>query len=46
MKRKDYQQPTMKIVKMQHTGMLMTSGNATLGVTYTEEEWPEPTSGD
>ena len=25
MKRKDYQKPTMKIVKLRHTGMLMTS---------------------
>ena len=26
MKRKDYEKPTMKVVKLQHTGMLMTSG--------------------
>ena len=42
MKLKDYQKPTMKVVELQHTGMLMTSGNATLGVTYTEEDWDAP----
>ncbi len=26
MKRKDYLKPTMKVVKLQHTGMLMVSG--------------------
>lgn len=26
MKRKDYQKPTMRVVKLQHTQMLMTSG--------------------
>ena len=26
MKRKDYRKPTMKVVKLQHTQMLMTSG--------------------
>ena len=26
MKRKDYQEPTMRVVKLHHTGMLMTSG--------------------
>jgi hypothetical protein len=25
MKRTDYQKPTMRVVKLQHTGMLMTS---------------------
>ena len=28
MKRKDYQRPTMKVVKLQHHGMLMTSEQA------------------
>ena len=46
MKRKDYQKPTMKVVELQHTGMLMTSGNATLGVTYTEEDWDASASGE
>ena len=27
MKRKDYEKPAMRVVKIQHTGMLMTSGN-------------------
>ena len=26
MKTKDYMKPTMQVVKLQHTGMLMTSG--------------------
>ena len=26
MKRKDYEKPAMRVVKIQHTGMLMTSG--------------------
>ena len=26
MKKKDYQKPTMQVVKLQHHGMLMTSG--------------------
>ena len=26
MKRKNYERPTMKVVKLQHHGMLMTSG--------------------
>lgn len=26
MNKKDYQKPTMKVVKLQHTGMLMASG--------------------
>lgn len=26
MKRKDYRKPTMQVVKIQHTGMLMASG--------------------
>ena len=34
-----YEKPTMKVVKLQHTGMLMTSGpvNATMDGTFTEE---------
>ena len=27
MKRKDYEKPAMRVVKIQHTGMLMTSGD-------------------
>ena len=27
MKKKEYQKPAMRVVKIQHTGMLMTSGN-------------------
>ena len=40
MNKKDYQKPTMKVVQLQHTGMLMTSGqvNATMNDTWTEEE--------
>jgi hypothetical protein len=38
MKRKTYEEPTMQVVKLQQTGMLMTSGpvNATM-----ETEWEE-----
>lgn len=43
MKRKDYQKPTMKVVKLQHTGMLMTSGGVkSMRSGYgeaQEEEW-------
>ena len=28
MKQKQYQRPTTKVVKLQHTGMLMTSGES------------------
>ena len=40
MKRKDYLKPTMQVVKLQHTGMLMTSGEvkATMDGTFTEED--------
>ena len=31
MKRKDYEKPTMKVVKLQHHGMLMTSVYETTG---------------
>jgi hypothetical protein len=45
MKRKDYQKPTMKVVKLQHTQMLMTSGlNANRGEDYgnaIEDTWEE-----
>ena len=39
MKRKTYEEPTMQVVKLQQTGMLMTSGNvnATMNGTWTEE---------
>lgn len=38
MKRKEYEKPTMKIVQLQHTGMLMTSnmrGSGRLGDSWT-----------
>ena len=40
MKRKDYQRPTAQVVKLQQTGMLMTSGEvkATMDGTFTEED--------
>jgi len=39
MKRKTYEEPTMQVVKLQQTGMLMTSGpvNATMDGEFTEE---------
>ena len=37
MKRKDYQKPTMKVVKLQHHGMLMTSTYETTGGTSLTE---------
>ena len=40
MERKDYQEPTMNVVKLQQHTMLLTGSNsATLNVTYTEEDW-------
>ena len=44
MKRKNYSKPTMEVVKLQHTGMLMQSSErsaATMNATYTEEDWNE-----
>ena len=44
MNRKDYQKPTMKVVKLQHRGMLMASGQvqATMSGTFTETDgWDE-----
>ena len=44
MKRKDYEKPTMKVVQLRHTGMLMTSGGvqATMSGTFTETDgWDE-----
>ena len=44
MKRKDYEKPTMKVVKLQHHGMLMTSGGvqATMNNNFTEtDDWDE-----
>ena len=40
MKKKDYLKPTMKVVKLQHTGMLMTSGQvqATMNREWEEED--------
>ena len=39
MKKKEYEKPTMMVVKLQHMGMLMTSGevDATMNGTFTEE---------
>ena len=39
MKRKTYEEPTMQVVKLKQTGMLMTSGpvNATMDGEFTEE---------
>ena len=47
MRKKAYQEPTMLIVKLQHTGMLMASGevNATMSGTFTEtDDWDEGSS--
>ena len=42
MNKKDYQKPTMKVVQLQHTQMLMVSGennvNATMNSTWQEED--------
>ena len=42
MKKKDYKTPTMKVVKLQHRGLLMTSSgnnvNATMNGTFDEED--------
>ena len=41
MKRKEYEKPTMQIVELRHTGMLMTSGDnqaASAGISLTYEE--------
>ena len=40
MKRKDYERPTMKVVQLQHHGMLMTSGQvqATMNNVWEEKD--------
>ena len=41
MKRKEYEKPTMQVVELRHTGMLMTSGDnqaASAGISLTYEE--------
>jgi hypothetical protein len=41
MKRKEYEKPTMQIVELKQTGMLMTSGDnqaASAGISFTYEE--------
>jgi hypothetical protein len=42
MKKKEYERPTMKVVKVQHRGLLMTSGgnnvSATMSGTFEEED--------
>ena len=39
MKKKEYERPTMQVVQLKQTGMLMTSGqvDATMDGTWTEE---------
>ena len=41
MKKKQYERPTMQVVQLKQTGMLMTSGNvnATMNGTWTEEDY-------
>ena len=41
MKKKEYERPTMQVVQLKQTGMLMTSGNvnATMNGTWTEEDY-------
>ncbi len=44
MNKKDYQTPVTKVVKLQHHGMLMTSGGvrATMNGSFTEtDDWDE-----
>ena len=36
MKRKDYQKPTMRVVKLQHRGILMVSGTKAMRSDYGE----------
>ena len=40
MKRKDYERPTMKVVQLKQTGMLMTSGqvDATMNNVWDDED--------
>ena len=40
MQKKEYQRPTVDIVELKHTGILMTSGDvsATMDGTFTEED--------
>ena len=47
MKRKDYRKPMMKVVKLQHTQMLMTSGVESSRSSYgtaVEESWGDDAS--
>ena len=39
MKRKDYQKPTMMVVQLLHTGMLMTSGAVEDSITVNDYTW-------
>ena len=39
MKRKDYEKPAVRVVEIQHSGMLMTSDKRTIVEDY--EEWDE-----
>ena len=40
MKKKEYERPSVEVVVLQHSGMLMTSGNvsATMDGTWTEQD--------
>ncbi len=39
MKKKEYERPTMQVVKLKQTGMLMTSGD--VNATIDQTEWDE-----
>ena len=44
MRKKDYERPSIVVVELKQTGMLMTSGevDATMNGTWDEETIPEP----
>ena len=42
MKRKNYERPTMQVVQLKHTGMLMTSGGNNVSATM-NDTWEEET---
>ena len=48
MQKKDYQKPTMQVVQLQHSGMLMTSGDvgATMNGEFTEQDAARELFGD
>lgn len=43
MKRKDYQKPTMMVVQLQQTGMLMTSGAVERNIGVEDYKWQNET---